>query len=69
MNDGTPVTEIRNAVLNIHDGTHTIALILSGQGWMLSAAARSHHLVFKAIVHVAHCELHLQRCIGGRIGR
>ena len=63
------VTYLRSIITQTINGMQTVAYVLSRQGYLLSNAAKKHSKLLKAILHVAHCDFHLQGRIGGRLGR
>eukprot|EP00972_Heterocapsa_arctica_P069880 10321789-Heterocapsa_arctica.AAC.1 len=45
------------------------AWVFGPAGWVLSQGAQQHPALFRALLRVAQCDLHIVGCCGGRVGR
>jgi hypothetical protein len=70
INDGGPQIQcLRQFLLQLHHGIHTLAWLSLETGWQLSHAATEHPREFQAVLHTAANDLGIRRCIGARLGR
>lgn len=70
IDDGTPqIRMIREHILTLYDCMQTVSWICTENGWQLSKVAKESPSLLNAILFTASNTIHLQKCIGARLGR